>query len=287
MKDASCIQIIQRRYHTLTATEKKIADFLLQNGESVIGMSIGDLADQTRTAKSAIVRCSKSLGYEGFAQLKLALAADHSKNKQLNYTPYIYPDDSANTIIEKVFSANVKALHDTAACLNPSIIEEVLERLSCARQIFLYGVGTSASMVNELQYRLMQLGYAAFAFTDPGTMKISTMNIDQRDVAFGISYSGRTIATTETMALAKTAGAGTICITSYPDSPITRICDLSIPVYCDEVQYPVEAMSAKIAQLSLIYALSTALSSRNRDDTLLRAKRTRELINTIRVEESK
>ena len=64
-----------------------------------------------------------------------------------------------------------------------------------------------------------------------------------------------------------------------------KVCEYAIPVYCDEVQYPVEAMSAKIAQLSLIYALTTALSSLNREDTLQRAKRTRELINSIRMEE--
>jgi len=260
---------------------------LLSNREAAVGMSIGELAEHAQVAKSAIVRCSKSLGYDGYAQLKLAFAADYSKNKQLNYTPYIYHDDSIDTIMDKVFSANVKALHDTAAGLDHSIITEVLTQLDQARQIYLYGVGTSASMVTELQYRLMLLGYTAFAFTDPGTMKISTMNIDHRDVAFGISYSGRTIATTQSMELARTAGAKTICITSYPDSPITKICDYSIPVYCDEVQYPVEAMSAKIAQLSLIYALTTALSSMNREDTMQRAKRTRDLINTIRMEEPK
>jgi len=287
MDAVSCMQLIQNKYHLLTAVEKKIADYLLHHQQNVVGMSISELAENAQVAKSAIVRCCKSLGFEGYTQLKLALAADHSKNKQLNYTPYIYPDDSPATIMEKVFSSNVKALHDTAAGLDHSVIQEVLTQLEQARQIYLYGIGTSASMVTELQYRLMQLGYTAFAFTDPGNMMVSTMNIDHRDVAFGISYSGRTIATTQTMELARAAGAKTICITNYPGSPITKVCEYSIPVYCDEVQYPVEAMSAKIAQLSLIYALTTALSSLNQEDTMQRAKRTRELINSIRMEETK
>lgn len=287
MEAPSCMQTIQNRYHQLTAAEKRIADYLVHHREEVVGLSIGELAENAQVAKSAVVRCCKSLGFEGYAQLKLALAAEYSKNKQLNYTPYIYHDDSPATVMEKVFSANVKALHDTAAALDHAVIHEVLNQLGQARQIYLYGIGTSASMVTELQYRLMQLGYAAFAFTDPGNMMVSTMNIDHRDVAFGISYSGRTIATTRTLELARTAGAKTICITNYPESPITKVCDLVIPVYCDEVQYPVEAMSAKIAQLSLIYALTTALSSKNREETQQRAKRTRELINSIRMEEPK
>lgn len=287
MEQPSCLRTIRGKYGTLTAAERKVADYILQNAEQILNLSIGCLADQTQTAKSAIVRCCKSLGFEGYTQLKLALAAELSRNRQLNYAPYIYPEDSTGIIIDKVFSANVKALHDTASHLDLDCLEQVLTLLQNARNIYLYGIGTSASMVTELQYRLMLLGYSAFAFTDPPTMKISTMNISEMDVAFGISYSGRTIATTEALDLARQAGAKTICITSYPDSPITRVCDYPIGVWSDEVQYPVEAMSAKIAQLSLIYALTTALSARHYDDTLQRAVRTRQLVNTIRLEEKK
>ena len=48
-----------------------------------------------------------------------------------------------------------------------------------------------------------------------------------------------------------------------------------------------EAMSAKIAQLSLIYALTTALAARHYEDTVQRAKKTRTLIDSIRLEGSR
>lgn len=286
MEERSCIQAIRSRYASLTGTEKRIADLILKNSDAVVQMSVDALARQAGTAKSAVIRCSKSLGFSGYAQLKLALAAEISKNRQLGFVPYIYPEDSAGQIVEKVFSANVKALHDTLERLDPALLARVLSILHDARQIFLYGVGTSASMVTELQYRLIQLGYPAFAFTDPGTMKVSTMNIDSRDAAFAISYSGRTIATTQTMELAKQAGARTLCITSYPDSPLARLCTCTIGVWCDEVRYPVEAMSAKIAQLSLIYALTTALAAMAPEDAAARSARTRSLIDSIRLEET-
>ena len=285
MAQLSCFQTIRSRFASLTGAEQKIAQYILENGDRVVQMSVGELSKQTGAAKSAVIRCCKSLGFEGYPQLKLTLASELSKNEQLNYVPYIYPEDDPITIMKKVFSANVKALHDTADQITAETLEPVLELLGSARKIFLYGVGTSASMVLELKYRLILLGYSAFAFTDPATMKISTMNIDKRDVALGISHSGRTIATTEVLSLAKNNGAATICITSYPESPITKICRHSLVVCSDEVRYPVEAMSAKIAQLSLIYAMTTALSAREYEQTLDRAKKTRALIGTIRLEE--
>lgn len=287
MEHSTCLHAIQGMYDTLTGAERRVADQILQNGEAVTEWSISQLAQSAGVAKSAVVRCCKTLGFDGYVQLKLRLTAELSKNKQLNYVPYIYPQDGTSLILDKVFSANVKALHDTLAHLDTALVEDALDLLQQARQIFLYGVGTSASMVTELQYRLMLLGYTAFAFTDPGTMKISTMNIDSRDVAFAISYSGRTIATKQALQLAADAGASTICITSYPQSPIARAAQIPLCVYSDEVQYPVEAMSAKIAQLSLIYALTTALSARSYEDTAQRARRTRELINSIRQEDAR
>lgn len=283
----NCLQLIRAQYETLTGAEKRIADHVLQYSSDVVLMSVGQLADHAQVARSAVIRFSKSLGFSGYAQLKLALAAELAKNKELNYTPYIYPNDSTELIMDKVFSANVKALHDTAAFLDKKAASAVLELMEKADNIYLYGIGTSASMVAELQYRLMQLGYNAFAFTDPPTMKVSTMNITARDLALGISHSGRTVATIDALKLASSAGAPAICMTSYPGSPITSVCQNVLCVYSDEVQYPVEAMSAKIAQLSLIYALTTALSAMNYEDTVRRSKCARDLVNTIRIGETR
>lgn len=287
MNPHACLQNIRARYDTLTTVEKRIADYILLHEEEIPNLSTSELADKAQTATSAIVRCCKSLGFEGYPQLKLALAAELSKNRQLNYAPYIFPEDTSAQVMEKVFSANVKALHDTADQLNQTQIEHILDRLAAARHICLYGVGTSASMVTELQYRLMQLGYDAFAYTDPVSMRISTLNLDKQDVAFAISYSGRTEPTVQAMELAKESGAETICFTGFPDSPLAKLCSYSVCVCSDEVRYPVEAMSAKIAQLSLIYALTTALSARHYDDTVQRAKKTRALIDSIRLEGSR
>lgn len=285
MEEISCLQAIRIQYDALTAVEQRIADQILQHTEDIPELSVSGLAQAAGTAPSAVVRCCKSLGFSGYAQFKRALTGELSKNRQLNYVPYIYADDQTETILEKVFSANVKALHDTLAHLDFTTVEQILDRLQQAKHIYLYGVGTSASMVTELQYRLMLLGYDASAFTDPGTMKISTMNLDRHDLAIAISYSGRTIATKQALELAALAGAETVSITSYPNSPIAQASHLPLCVYSDEVRYPVEAMSAKVALLSLIYALTTALSARHYEETVSRAKRTRELINTIRQEE--
>ena len=279
--------LIKYKYNFLTVAEKKIADFILSNRENVLKMTIAELAKSASVANSAIIRCCNTLGFKSYSELKISLAADISQNKQLNFVPYIHPDENASEIMDKIFAADIKTLHDTAKGINRTVLENAVKELTNARSIFIYGVGTSAGTVNDFQYRLMQLGYSAMCYTDVPSMKVSTMNIKPGDVAVGISHSGRTIATIEALKLAKSRGASTLCITSYPNSLITKESDFIIEIFSDEIQYPVEAISARIAHLAIIDVISVSMSAKNYEETVKRSKETRELLNTIRYKESK
>lgn len=284
MKNKACLSLIRSKYSSFTAAEKKAADFVMKNRDRVISMSVAEFSEAANMAKSAVIRFCKSSGFDGFSDFKISLAMELSKNKKLNYTPYIYPDDTASDIFDKVFSANVKTLHDTAENIDREIIEKVINVLFNAKSIYIYGVGTSRAMAEDFQYRLMQLGKNAFCYSDVVSMKISALNITEDDVAIGISHSGRTVPTVEALSAAKDKGALTICLTSNHQSPITKQSALPIEVYTDEVEYPIEAISARIAHLSVIDAITTALSARNYDDTLQRSILSSKIIDTIRYE---
>lgn len=282
MSKTFCLLTIKNQYHTLTAAEQTIADYILQNSQDVIHMPIDTLARNAGVAKSAIIRCCKSLGFDGYSDLKIALAMELSQHKKLNYNPYIDPQDDASTILDKVFSANVKTLHDTSEKLNRDVLQKAVDVLDKAGIIYIYAIGTSAGIANEFQYRLMQIGKTALCIQDVPTMKVSSLNIKKGDVAIGISHSGRTIATIEALKQAAEKGAETICITSYPKSEITKASDLAIEIYSDEVDYPMEAISSRIAHLSVIDVLTIALSARDYEAATKRARETHALINTIR-----
>lgn len=284
MYDKKALIAIKSGYDHLTKAEKKVADYILKNLNTVVSKSASDIANDAGVAKSAVVRCCKSLGFEGFSELKLSLAVELSKNKQLNFVPYIAPEDEESDILDKIFSANVKTLHDTADKIDRGVLKSVVRLLSEAENIYIYGIGTSAIMVNDFQYRLMQLGRHANCFTDVPAMKISTLNIKDGDVAFGISHSGRTVATVDVLKLAKERGAKTMCLTSYPKSKITKVSDYPLCVYSDEVSYPAEAVSARVAHMSVLDSIAIAISAGNYDQTLKRSRKTHELINTIRYE---
>jgi len=285
MTQKSCLIAIKNNYLKLTTAEKSIADYIQNNSDRVTQMTVSELAECTDVAKSAVVRCCKSLGFDGYSELKISLAAELSKNKELNFVPYIYPEDDTSDIMDKIFSANVKTLHDTADKLDRAVLDGAVEAIKNAHMIYIYAIGTSSGIACDFQYRLMQIGYNAICLTDVPAMKISTLNIKQGDIAIGISHSGRTVATIEALRLAKKKGAKTISITSYPKSEITLHSDYPVEIFCDEINYPMEAISARIAHISVIDTIIISLSAKKYDEAQQRFKRTHELVNTVRIPE--
>lgn len=284
--DSACFfPQIQKMYKTLTAAEKRIADYVTQYPSQTLSMSAAALAQQADTAASAVVRFCQSLGYSGYSEFKMQLAVELSQQKPASYMTGVVPGDHSSTVLEKIMTANIKALQDTLARMDRKSFDSAVELLNGARNIYVYGIGTSAGLVGELQHRLMILGLSVHGYADAVAMRLSTMNLQAGDVAVGISHSGRTMAVVDALELARAQGAATVCLTSYNSSPITQVSDQVLTVFCDETQYPVEASTARIAQTAVVDALVAALSARRYETAQARSVLVHDLMEDIRYKE--
>ena len=278
----SCLLEIQNRYEELSPAEKRLADFTREHGQQAVHMSVRELAEQAGVAKSAVPRFCQALGFSGFPELKISLSADLAKNQQMRFSSHISRDDNIEQILDKVFSSNVKALHDTRAQLNAQRIEQLVDAMEKANAIYIYGIGPSAPFCTDLQFRLFRIGKKAYELVDSYAMKMSATDIREGDVAIGISNYGQTIITLEALKEAKARGAVTACITGHSESLIARECDLPIIVAAEEMQYPIDTISTRIALISIMDAITIALSTRDFDRVSQRHEQLRKLEDTLR-----
>ena len=276
MKTACFFPQIQKMYKTLTAAEKRIADYVMQYPSQTLSLSAAALAKQSDTAASAVVR---------FSAFKMQLAVELSQQKPASYMTGVEAGDHSSTVLEKIMSANIKALQDTMARMDRKTFAAAVDLLSQAGSVYVYGIGTSAGLVGELQHRLMILGISAHGYTDAVTMRLSTMNLQPGDVVVAISHSGRTMAVVDALELAREQGVATVCLTSYNASPIAQVSDQVLTVFCDETQYPVEASTARIAQTAVVDALVAALSAHRYEEATRRSARIHDLMEDIRYKE--
>lgn len=241
-------------------------EYILEKGEGVCRMTISELSAEVGVAASTIVRLCQNLGYTGFSEFKMDLVRN-SGDQVNSLMPVVNEADTDIGVFEKVFYSGIQTLQDTLRLIDPNAIKQVVDLFATARSIQFYGVGTSAPIAMDAYYRLMRIGYHTFYSVDSHIMRISATRLGVGDVAVGISHCGRTIDTVETLKIAKQSGATTVAITSNAGSPVCSEADINLIAYSDEIRYPIEAISSRIAHIAILDAVCVALSLRSKTQT--------------------
>lgn len=254
---------IHNCYSSLTDTEKKIADTILAAPQDAVKMTVKELAERSGTVPSAVVRFCKSIGLKGFSDLKIALSSELGGKTFAGDMLPVREGDQPRQVFGKVFSSGIRTLNDTLDMIDFAQIEEIIPLLQQAARIVFFGVGTSSVIAVDAQYRFAQLGLATSACTDILFMNVTAANLKSGDVAIGISHSGSTKATVNALRRAKKAGAATVCISSFARSALAEESDYRIVAFSDDKNYPVEAVSARIAHMCIIDALMMSLAARD------------------------
>ena len=248
-------------YKSLTVTEQKIASYIIKNPEKVISMSITALAKECASAPSAVNRMCNSVGVDGFSKLKIELAGAIAKSSAGEKLPAIGETSDAKTIFANVFNSGRQTLKNTMEMLDFESIAKIAEKIATAPRTLIFGVGTSSVIAQDAAYRFSQLGIEAYAYSDILQMNVMAMNMKKGEVAIGISHSGSTKAVVEAMHHSKEAGAETIALSSFSESILCKNSDYAVTVYADEENYPIEAVSARIAHMCVIDAFMMTLAS--------------------------
>lgn len=224
---------IRRNYASLRKSEQKVADYVLTHEIVCRKISMEDLAKRCGVSQPTIVRFVKALGYDGFKAFKYRLVEDavrtKQEEKQEQYAMYGYPlnpKDELKMIPAKVVATTVKTLEDMLKSIASEEFEKAVHMLTNARRIQLCCVENSAATAKDLMIKLLYLGYDCRYNEDYYIQKITADALTTEDVMIGISYSGQSKDTVEVMETAKKAGAGTICITNFRDSRISKWSDV-------------------------------------------------------------
>ncbi|MBT2655250.1 MurR/RpiR family transcriptional regulator [Bacillus sp. ISL-18] len=258
----------------LRDSEKKIIEFIEQNPEEIIHLSITEVAERSETSESSIVRLCKRLGYKGFQDLKINLAKEVVA-PEMQIHEAIEKGDNAVTIKKKVFQSNIQALYDSIEVCSDDEILKAVEAIANARLIEFYGTGGSGTVALDAQHKLLKLGIKSFAYNDSVLQAMSASVLTEQDVVIGISHTGSNTDVLAAMKLAKEAGATLICITNSSKSPITKISNIVLQTASKETLFRTDAISSRIAQLTIIDILVAAVANQKYEFSQANLQKTR------------
>lgn len=268
------LEQISSEYYSLTAAEKKTADFVLSHLQETQYMSITELSEASGVAEATVSRFCRRLGYRGYNAFKLAIANTTSQQAQWAnpLSGEVTDGDTLESMTQKLCSANVSAITQTMDLIDPDAIRATVDLLEAAGKVLCMGQGGSMILASEAAHLFSTVSGKFLAVSDSHSQAVAASMLDKDDVILYFSYSGSTLDMMQTLKLARRRGAKIILITRFVKSPGAELAHLSLPYGATENPLQLGSVAVRIAQLYLLDVIFSELCQRNLE--LCRQRRT-------------
>jgi DNA-binding MurR/RpiR family transcriptional regulator len=153
--------------------------------------------------------------------------------------------------VQRIFEEHVHCLHETLRINSSSSLEAAAEAITRAKRTVLFCIGQSYPVAYSLGIRLAIIGLSVFLDADSHTQLVAAAGMKRGEVGIGISLSGSTGETVESLRLSQERGAKTICITNSLDSPLARAADIRLFAAPSEVKYFHAGLASRVTQMAL------------------------------------
>jgi DNA-binding MurR/RpiR family transcriptional regulator len=251
---------------SLAPAAARIASLIVEDPALVARSTISELSALARTSESSIVRTSRVLGFAGYPELRLALAASAARQgSRPAPSSGIAPDDSAEDVVAKLVHTESQAVLETATQLDADQLRGAVAAVCGGGQLHIAGVGSSWLVAQDLQQKLARIGRPCHAHGDPQSALTSAVLLGTGDVFLAVSHSGESRDVLEPLRRASAEGATTVVITNHPLSTAARLADWVLVSSGRETTFRPGAMASRISQLVVIDSLFVCVAQRTYD----------------------
>lgn len=272
---------IQELFPSLTSSEQKIANYILQHKEDVRDWSVQYLAQKIKVSTATLVRFSHKIGYQGFPDLKLAIAKETHQQELPDLTEELTDTDTIEDLIQKSYNYRLHTLEKVTKLLDTQELKNAIISIQNARRIFLMGIGGSAIVCSDLYHKLTRIGYAV-VYTLDTHVQLATLNgVSKEDVLICVSYSGETKEILLAGKIAQEKGVTVIAITQIVKNNLSRLADIVCGIPNEEKTFRIGAISSRDTSLFVADLLYMGVVVQQFDDVKRRLHETKKILNHL------
>ena len=259
----------------LPNSERKIGEYILTNPEETIKMTTAQLGTAAESNSTAVIRLCNRIGVNGFTKLKVDLSAEIVSIDESGYAE-IEAEETISDIKSKLLANAFKSMEETSVLMNEFDIERVVELIEAASIVYVYGVGNSRIIAENMVQKWSRVGKIVVCPTDNHQLVSMLGAAPKNALFFGISNSGETREIIELIKLAKKSFMKTIGLTQFGQNSLANKADYTIQTV-KTIETDNQFISSSLhAQLIAIDVLFYAFLSKNYITSTERIKQSRE-----------
>ncbi|MCM3779940.1 MurR/RpiR family transcriptional regulator [Microbacterium hydrocarbonoxydans] len=252
--------------NTLQPAERRVAELIVDSADAVVEWTAQELADRAGVGRATVVRACQSIGYRGYPQLRVALAAE------LGAAPGDTVVDHGPGVLGRMrgeidrLAATLPAL---TSLLDADAVAEAVRRAASATRLLVLANGLSSPIANDLAMRLTAAGRPAEFIADAIAQQIAARHLTADDACVVISGSGANEATLRVATAAARGGAHVIALTSFASSALTEVATHSLVIapsggsFREELQH-----ASRVAYLVFAEVFAAAVTAERGGDAV-------------------
>lgn len=216
------LELLEQKLPGLTKSEKIIAEYILGNPMAIIRYSLTQVAKESKSSNTAIIRLCQKLGYQGFSEFKFSMS--RAALSDTHYTTAADARDSGSSM-SAIVAQYVSHLNQMAAETDMAELRKISSLICQTVRVAIMGVNRTAFSASQLSYRLSKLGVANYLVTDRVIMTDYMEIFGPGDVCLIFSISTTSINYKEIVQRLKKNGASVVLFTMNASSPLKKLCD--------------------------------------------------------------
>ncbi|MGE6914511.1 MurR/RpiR family transcriptional regulator [Achromobacter kerstersii] len=261
---------IRSRRDALSVTERKVADAILDDIMWGASATVDQLATKAGVSIATISRFARTVGCDDTRDLKMKLAQASTVGSR-----FLDPSAPAeeSTFYARIYADIESTLRAHLPTFTESLFEQACAMIDGARMIYVFGMGgASAVLAQEVQSRLVRLGYPIAVYSDAVLLRMVAATLDERDAVLVLSASGLTPEIVGAARIVKQYRARLVAITDA-SSELAKLADVVVPIRTDETDFIYKPSASRYAMMLAIDLLSTELAMLNQEENRERLRR--------------
>ncbi|WP_100399692.1 MurR/RpiR family transcriptional regulator [Bacillus sp. FJAT-44742] len=265
----------------MSKSQKKIANYLINNPETAPFLTASKLAKNVEVGEATVVRFAVFLDYKGYPDLQRHLqeALQRKWTSAEVFARTTDKEDQPENAVTEILADDIQNLNTTLQQMDSKVFHEAVNDIIHAKRIYIIAYRSAASLGLFLEFYLDLVLQNTEMVTQADGVSEHLLDITDEDLVIGFGFSRYTKRTVEVLKYVKQQGAKTLVITDHLMSPLVPYGDRKL-LASTEINSFIDSFSAP---LSIVSALITAVTRSEHEKVAVRLKELEELWGTFDV----
>ena len=263
----SALVTIRSQRDQMSAIERRIADFVLENAQLLRDYSSQQLANALGISQSSVVKFCQKLGFKGYPDLKFAISEAVLRAENGNGEPAAeeVPQDRKSTLASTLWRRKSEAEEATRLINPPEAIEQAAGAIATAGKVFIIGLGEDDIHARAFGLKLSLLGIPTVHNFDPAHMTASLSSAGPGDVLLVFSEHGKQPALCQVCRYFRDQRGRVITVTRHTSNALRANADLALLVSAHDERAHIEPLLYHSALQHLLDGLFVVLCESDPD----------------------